>query len=295
MSSASRSNELTGVALAAVSAIAFGTLAIFGKYAYDEGAETFGLLAGRFVLSAALLALYHVATRRRLLLPRRTAVKLLLMGGLGYAFESTLFFLALEHSPAGTVALIFYSYPMWVALMALTSGLERFHPRLLAALLLGTVGVSMIFSISLEDPAGPLLALAAAISVAVYVTLAQVVMRGVDPRSSALWTALGAAITTSAIAAVTRSELPAAAVSHALGLAVATAIAFVLIYAAIARIGSARAAIAAMLEPVTTVALAALLLSEEITLRSAIGAALIVSSLPVLATMRSREQIAPEP
>ncbi|MGH2694975.1 MAG: DMT family transporter [Actinomycetota bacterium] len=290
-----RHNELSGVALAATSAIAFGTLAIFGKYAYDEGADPVALLAGRFVLSALLLAGYHVATGRSLVLPRRATVRLLLMGALGYAFESALFFLALERSPAGTVALIFYSYPMWVALMSLVWGLERFQPRLAVALLLGTAGVSMIFSLTLESPAGPLLALGAAIAVAIYFIFAQVVMRGIDARSSAFWTATGAAITTAAAAAVTRSELPSAALPHAFGLAAATSIAFVLLYAAIARIGSARAAVAAMLEPVTTVILAALLLSEEITLRSAIGAALIVSALPVLATTRRREEVAAEP
>jgi drug/metabolite transporter (DMT)-like permease len=286
--------ERSGVALAATSAIAFGTLAIFGKYAYDEGADPIALLACRFVLSALLLAGYHVATGRRLVLPSKATRRLLLMGALGYALESALFFLALERSPAGTVALIFYSYPMWVALMSLASGLERFQPRLALALLLGTVGVSLIFSLSLEDLGGPLLALGAAIAVAIYITLAQVVMKGIDARSSALWTATGAAVTTTIAAVVTRSDLPVAAVPHAFGLAAATSIAFVLLYTAIGRIGSARASVAAMLEPVTTVVLAALLLSEEITLRSAIGAALIVSALPVLASMR-REEVAAEP
>jgi drug/metabolite transporter (DMT)-like permease len=286
--------ERGGVALAATSAIAFGTLAIFGKYAYDEGADPVALLACRFVLSALLLAGYHVATGRRLFLPSKATRRLLLMGGLGYALESALFFLALERSPAGTVALIFYSYPMWVALMSLASGLERFEPRLAVALLLGTVGVSLIFSLSLEDLGGPLLALGAAIAVAIYITLAQVVMKGIDARSSALWTATGAAVTTTVVAVATRSDLPVAAVPHAFGLAAATSIAFVLLYTAIGRIGSARASVAAMLEPVTTVVLAALLLSEEITLRSAIGAALIVSALPVLASMR-REEVAAEP
>jgi drug/metabolite transporter (DMT)-like permease len=288
-------NELSGVALAATSAIAFGTLAIVGKYAYDEGADPVALLACRFVLSAVLLAGYHVATGRSLVLPGKAMRRLLLMGALGYALESALFFLALERSPAGTVALIFYSYPMWVALMSLASGLERFQPRLALALLLGTLGVSLIFSLSLEDPVGPLLALGAAIAVAIYITLAQVVMKGIDARSSALWTAAGAAITTTLAAVVTRSDLPVTAVPHAFGLAASTSIAFVLLYTAIGRIGSARASVAAMLEPVTTVILAALLLSEEITLRSAIGAALIVSALPVLASMRGREEVAAEP
>ncbi|MDQ3981107.1 MAG: DMT family transporter [Actinomycetota bacterium] len=57
-----------------------------------------------------------------------------------------------------------------------------------------------------------------------------------------------------------------------------------LLFRAIALIGSARAAVASMLEPVATVVLAALLLDESITLRVVLGAVLVVSALPVLAT-----------
>jgi drug/metabolite transporter (DMT)-like permease len=66
-------------------------------------------------------------------------------------------------------------------------------------------------------------------------------------------------------------------------LGLASAIAFVALYGAIARLGSSRSAIAAMLEPVTTVLLAAWLLNEALSWRIAAGAALVVSALPVLA------------
>jgi drug/metabolite transporter (DMT)-like permease len=285
-----RQRDLIGVAVASGAAIAFGTLAIFAKHAYDAGATPAPLLAVRFSICAVLLASYNGVTGRALLVARSKNVQLFLMGALGYAFESLLFFLALERAPAGTVALIFYSYPIWVVVLSLATGLEKLHARLLGALALGTTGVSLVFSLSLDEPAGAFLALAAAVTVAIYVTLAQIVMRGIDPAVSALWTATGAAVTTGIGALALGHGLPAASLPHATGLAAATAIAFVALFAAIERIGSARASVAAMLEPVTTVLLAAWLLGEAITARSAAGTVLIIAALPVLVTVRRAEE-----
>jgi drug/metabolite transporter (DMT)-like permease len=61
-------------------------------------------------------------------------------------------------------------------------------------------------------------------------------------------------------------------------------LAFVALYAAIRRIGSSRSSIAMMLEPVTTVVLAAIFLNEALTVRIGLGAALVVAALPLLAS-----------
>ncbi len=66
----------------------------------------------------------------------------------------------------------------------------------------------------------------------------------------------------------------------------ATAVAFISTYAAIARIGSSRTSIANMMELVTTIALATILLNEELTVRMMIGALLVLSAIPILATRK---------
>ena len=53
-----------GLGLAIASAVAFGTTAILGKFAYREGAEPVPLLAARFAVAAVLLAFFgHLAVR----------------------------------------------------------------------------------------------------------------------------------------------------------------------------------------------------------------------------------------
>ncbi|MFN2589039.1 MAG: DMT family transporter [Actinomycetota bacterium] len=277
-----------GIVLASVAAVAFGTLAIFAKLAYDDGARLLPLLAGRFAVAVVLLVAYHVATRRHLWVGRRDVVRLMLLGGVGYAAESALFFLGLERAPAAVVSLVFFTYPTWTSLLGFVTGLEPYSHRTLLALALGSGGIALIFSIRLESPAGPLFALAAAMTLAVYLLVAQVVMARVDASVAATWTASGALVAFALGSLVTGSGLPAAALDDAAALGIATAVAFVLLYRAIALIGSTKAAVASMLEPLATIVLAALLLDEAITTRVVLGAALVVSALPVLAT-------APEP
>lgn len=281
-----RREESVGIVLAVVAAISFGTLGIFGKLGYEAGARPFSLLAVRFAIATALLIAFHSATRRPILVSRAAIVRLLLLGGLGYGLEASLFFLALDNAPAGVVGLIFYSYPMWTYVLGFVTRLEPFRGRVLIALVLGTAGVTSIFTIDVGGLLGPLLALGAALAVAVYMLLAQIVLRDVTPSASALWTGAGAAVSVGLAALVTRQGLPVAAIGPATALGAATAFSFLLLYAAIARIGSARSAIANMVEPITTVALAAIFLGETITLRIALGAALVISALPVLVSSR---------
>ncbi|HEX2057817.1 MAG TPA: DMT family transporter [Actinomycetota bacterium] len=284
--------DVRGIVVASVAAVVFGSFAVLAKLAYRDGAELLPLLATRFAIAGGLLALYHVATRRPLWPGRSSAVRLLLVGGVAYAAEAALFFMATERAPAGVVSLVFFTYPTWTALLAFATRMERYSHRTVAALVLGTAGVAVIFSIRLESLAGPLLALGAAISLAVYLLVAQVVAARVTPSVAATWVALGAAVAFAAGAVVTATPLAADAAGEAALLGAVTAIAFALLYWAISLIGSARVTIASTLEPVSTIALSALLLGEAITARVAVGAVLVVAALPVLATAPPTQEAA---
>lgn len=278
--------EGAGIALAASSAVAFGTLAISAKFAYEVGAGFIPLLATRFAIATVLLAVFHVATRRSLAIGTSKIAKLLMLGGFGYAFEAALFFAALERAPAGVIGLVFYSYPLWTTLIGFATRLEPFRSRTVLALTLGSIGVALVFSLPGSGLVGPLLALGAAVAVAIYFVLMQVVMRNEHASEAAFWTTLGGAVALFPASLIARQPLPSDALVPAAGLGLASAVAFVASYAAVNRIGAARTAIAAMLEPVTTLVLAAAFLSEEIGVRVLVGAVLVVSALPLLATGR---------
>jgi drug/metabolite transporter (DMT)-like permease len=279
-------SDLIGIGLAIAAATAFGTLAIFAKKGYEAGAGAFPLLAGRFAVTAVLLLAFLLVTRAPITIGRQKIIRLLLLGAFGYGVEASLFFLALERAPASVVGLVFYSYPMWTTLIAIAAGLERFDKRLLIALLLGTAGIASIFSFTSTPLAGPLFALGAAIMVALFYIGAQILTEGTPPGAAALWTAAGAALGVGVVVALQGEGLPRDAVIPALGLGLATAFAFVATYAAVKRIGSSKTAVANMTELVTTIVLAAIFLSEEITLRVLLGAVLVLSAIPILAAKK---------
>jgi drug/metabolite transporter (DMT)-like permease len=285
-----RRSDLVGIGLAAGSAAMLGTMAVTAKFAYDAGAGAIQLLAARFAVCTVLLWLYHLGTRRRMLVGRTKVIKLVLLGAIGYSTVSILLFAALERAPAGVVGLVFYSYPMWTAVIAFGARIEPFKFRTVAALVLGSIGVVLVFSLPQGGLVGPLLALGAAASIALYLILMQVVLDEGDASVAALWTNLGAGVVLVAIALFSGRSLPDGAVVPAALLGLTSAIAFVILYTAIPRIGSARASVASMIEPVTTITLAAILLGEDVSVRVVVGAALVVSALPLLALREKRTE-----
>ena len=84
-----------------------------------------------------MLLLGLLAVRRRPCWPapgERLAV--FLLGAVGYAIESTFFFLALDRGTAAAVALLFYAYPAIVTLVELATGTARPSARLVGAIAL---------------------------------------------------------------------------------------------------------------------------------------------------------------
>ena len=106
-----------GAALVIGSAVCFGTLGVFGKLAYRLGLTTPQLLSYRFALAAVLLWLAATVIRQPFP-PRRSLVGLAIMGGAGYVGQSGSYFSALHFIPASTNALLLYTFPVVVTLLA---------------------------------------------------------------------------------------------------------------------------------------------------------------------------------
>jgi len=110
-------NRVLGVILIIISAATFGTLAIFGRYAYADGIDTFTLLFLRFTLAAFLLAGFLVMRHESP--PRgQTLVRLVGMGAIGYVGQSFCYLTAIKYASAGLVALLLYLYPIFVAILS---------------------------------------------------------------------------------------------------------------------------------------------------------------------------------
>jgi drug/metabolite transporter (DMT)-like permease len=153
-----------GLLLCVVSAAGFGSLAIFGKQAYEGGLGVVGVLALRFGVAAPLLVGLALAARRSLRVGWPTAVALLGLGGIGYAIQATLFFNALARISAGLTALLLYLYPALVTAGAVALGRSRLDRATVGGLALSLAGIVCVLGLPGErlDPLGVALGLASA-------------------------------------------------------------------------------------------------------------------------------------
>jgi len=124
-----------------VSAVSFGSLAIFGKLAYITGLGTEQTLAFRFVLAAAgmwFLAIVFGQSPARL--KRSELGTLVVLGAVIYTGQALTYFTALRSLPASLVVLIAYIYPSLVVLagwLFLRRAVSVWHGLALVATFLG--------------------------------------------------------------------------------------------------------------------------------------------------------------
>ena len=277
-------NRLIGALLIIVSAASFGTLAIFGRYAYADGLDTFTILALRFTLGAGLMAGLLAVRRERW--PRgSTLVRLIGMGALGYVGQSFSYLTATQFASAGLVALLLYLYPVFVAILSAIFLKEKFTPIKIAALTLATFGAALTANPQGGEWTGILLAVAAAAIYSVYIIVGTGVMRQVSAfqSSTVIFASAGAVYTT--LAVIRGPQLPQSGAGWAAVIAIvliATVIPVVTFLAGLRRIGPTNASMLSTVEPIVTVLLAALLFGDVLTSESLIGGALILIAVVML-------------
>lgn len=282
----SRADTVRGALLVALSASAFGAMAIFGRYAYAGGTDVLGLLTLRFLIGGAVLA--AVAYRHGVVWPRgRTLAGIVAMGALGYVGQSLCYFIALQHAQASLVALLLYLYPAFVTLLAALWLGERLTRVKCAALVLCLGGSALMVGGGHGDPLGIALALSAAVVYSLYIVAGARVTRGVDLLATTAIVCLSAAVVF-CCASVVRTlagappHLPATpAAWAALGAIalVSTVTAMLAFFAGLTRLGAARTSMLSTLEPVVTVLLAAILLGERLSFLQGCGGAAVLAAV----------------
>lgn len=275
--------KLAGVLLIALSASAFGAMAIFARYAYEAGADVYGLLTVRFTLAAVALA--AVMRLRGIGLPPWPRVMALAaMGGIGYVGQSFCYFSALNHAQASLVALLLYLYPLFVTILAAVFLKEKLTGPAIAALVLCSLGAGLTVGGGEGSALGIALGVAAAVIYSIYIVVGARVTAGVNAMATTTVVCTAAALvygTLSVLRTLAGSPpaFPATAGGWLAMLAIAllsTVLAIITFFAGLQRLGAAQASMLSTLEPVVTVVLAAALLGEHIGGTQAAGGALIL-------------------
>jgi drug/metabolite transporter (DMT)-like permease len=284
----------SAIALILLSALGFGSMALFAKFAYAAGADPSTLLALRFTLAVAILA--PVVRLRRLRLPRGSALAGFVLMGLLYTAQSQSYFTALLHASSGLVALLLYIYPVLVTVLAVALGWERLDRRTLVLLALAIGGMAIMLGDNLEgQPLGVALGLAAAGIYAVYILIGGRVSGGTDPLAATLVIMTVAALGNGMLALGGDAAFPRGALAWAAVGAIAlfsTVLAIACFLAGIKYVGASQASIISTAEPVITLCLGVGLLGESVSAGQLAGGAMVLAAVVLLA-LRPQPRLAP--
>ncbi len=297
-----RREELLGGGLIALSALCFGTVVLFGTLLTRDGFPVTAFLSIRFLVAAVVLAAVLLGLRRPLTAAPGEGVPLLVLGVFGYAVESGLFFGAIEHGSAPAATLLFFTYPVWVALIWVVIR-RRLPERLVLVSLGAAVGgaaIVVVGSGGLDiSTAGILFAFGSSLAFSLYLIGADRVVRRTESLTAAMWVAAAAGAALAAVSVVAGVwQWPSGLHqwAPALGSAVLTAGAFFGLFAGLRRLGPVRTAVISASEPLWATIMTVAFLSEPMHPATAIGGVFILAGAVTASLVRARpvtESLAP--
>ncbi|MCG8354493.1 MAG: DMT family transporter [Kiloniellales bacterium] len=279
-----RTPQAVGIAVVVSAAISVSLSLVLARLVYDAGVSPATLITARMVVFALAVGLFFGLTGRSLSLSfadLRTSYGLgviNLIGTGGYLWS-------LAYIPVSLAVLIFYSYPLLTLL--LTSLLERRAPRWsqLAALLFAFAGIFIALEAAISGlhPIGLALVSVGALGVATSLVLSAPVLARADTLRVTFHMALASVVVAGSLTLATDSlRLPGTGIDGWLVLAVTIAtfvFAYFGMFQGVRMIGPVRTALILNLEPVATIGFAMLILSESLTPRQLVGAALVVIAI----------------
>ncbi len=284
---AAASRSVAGVALVVGSACCFGTLGVFGKLAYGLGLTTPQLLSYRFGLAALLLWLAAAITHQGLP-PRRSLLGLAIMGGAGYVGQSGSYFSALHFIPASTNALLLYTFPVAVTLLAALLFHESLGWMKVGAVGLAFLGTMLVVEAQLRAaaPIGIALGLGSAAFYSGYILYGSRLLPGLPPVSATAVIMTSAAAVWTAYASINGQlavdwTIPRIVLIASFAV-VGTTIPVLTFILGLRLVGPSRAAILSTFEPASTVLLAVIILGEIANPIQYVGGALILASVVLL-------------
>jgi len=280
----------------AAAASTWGTLGIFSKLLYADGVSFEALVAFRAVVGWLAVMAFLLATggARRLRVARRDLVLLVPLGLVGIGLFYLFYFYTVRESAVGSAAVLLYSSPAFVVVLAWLFLKEGLGPAKVVSLGLTIGGVALVAGA--YDPANlevtPTVlttGLLAGLTYGLYSIFGRPVAGKLAPAVILSYALFFGAVLLS-LAAIptvhTLAGLPPTSYAVLFMLAVVhTTLAFALYTFGLGRLGAGRAAIVATIEPVVAGALGTILLGEELTAPKIVGASLVISGA-VLAQVR---------
>lgn len=281
-------SQKTGYVFAIVQAILYATMGVIGKYLYGTGLVPGQVMVLRFCATVMLLGLFLCIWRKQPLFSRRPIVYL---QAFFFVVSAFLYLLAVNEMAAGLATVIFYLYPVAVAVIAAAVFRERPSVRIVGALGLATVGVVLISGVLVPDAIqlsipGVAYSIGSSVTFAVYSVMGQKNVKKDAPLTMTFSISVVGLVMTALVFPGDFAVLGnITLLQGSLGVAIAlfnTILPVVLLLAAIARIGATKASLISILETPFSLFFAFIVLGETLTVFQAMGSALVVVAIVVV-------------
>ncbi len=280
------SPTIAGYLFVVISALSFASNNAFAVIGYRGGSTPLSLLTFRSLFALIALTLIIKSIGAPISLPTRQRNIALGLGILN-ALLSLALMSSFAHAPIGLAVLVFYLFPILTGVSASALGQEKLTKSLIFGLIGCFIGLLLTIEINLEKEVlfGLVLAgIAAFLMTAINLISARVLNTG-NVWSVTLHIHISATILLILITIITTDfSLPVTTSGWGgvWGAAIFYTVAITAYFAAIARIGAIRSGLVMNLEPVGSIVLGFVWLSQILTLRQLIGAAIVICTVSAL-------------
>jgi drug/metabolite transporter (DMT)-like permease len=275
--------------LVALSGILYGFLGYLGTTIIRENFSISTMLFWRFFIAGCWMLLFvlkkHSTHRVLDYIDRRSLLSMFLLGAIGYAGSSGFYFVASQYTGTGLAMVIFFTYPIMVALASWMLHRKKLTLPLLLTLCAMMIGLYLLRNTASDEYSliGISWGVISALCYAFYLIgskyIASVTM---DSNVLTMMVSFGCAAIFLILALSSHSFVfPHSTKSWCYILAVgifATALPIQLMLEGLKYVSSMRASIISVLEPLVTVVVGMLLLNESITYLQTIGAFIVLTS-----------------
>lgn len=275
----------SGIALCLLAGVAFAAQPVVLGRVLAGGGSPFAMLAWRYLLAGALLALLARRGLRRL--GARAASAALALGGGLFALDAGLFYWSITLIPVPLASLVHYAHLPLVVGVAVLASRRRASRRQVAAVALVVAGVALVGGGAHGvGAAGIAVAFGSALAYGLYMLLSARLLAGAEPLPAASLMLTGAGLALLGVAALRGAVLdvpgPAGVAAIVESAVVGSVVAVGAFYAGLRRIGPGRAPILLAVDVPVGIALAAVVLGTRLTLLQLAGASLVLAALAAL-------------
>ena len=279
-------SQAIGLFAALLAGVLFGTAVAVSRYAYDAGASGILVAGFRSIIVVVVLAAVVKVAGHSWSLPR-SLILLVISNGILMAVMTYGNIGAVEFISVGLASLLFFTFPVIIAVLVIILRIERVSLAKLIAIGLAFAGIAAMLGASVGnvDWRGTAFSLVAALATAVNAIMIARYFTRVNILVATLHLSIVALITLVLIAAfVAEVRLPSTPGGWwgVIGVAVFQAAGTPLYMVALARIGALKAGMATNIQPVTAIFEAWVLFGEVLSVLQALGGAMVLIGIALM-------------